>query len=328
MKNNGVISVVIPIYGVEKYLEECIESIINQTYTKLEVILVDDGSPDRCGHICDRYAQRDSRIIVIHQKNGGAAAARNAGLRIATGEFIAFVDGDDYLEPDAYEKMVAALLENDADIVHGGFNYVYVNRTEIHNSSDEIITFSAAQYLIHFTKDWTCTLSTIKLFRHHMLSNVFYEEGHLIDDEFFTYQGVMNARKIVCIPTVVYNYRQRASSVMKDRSTIQRRCEDIFAFLEKRRKDISDRFPELTFVYDNHYADYLLYLPESELGTEKTVKEIKKRLIRHVADGKLLLWKKGQRKLTLRVLSFLAMPTRIRKRGKDGAKDNGYEFFK
>lgn len=328
MKNSGVISVIVPIYGVEKYLEECIESIINQTYTTLEVILVDDGSPDRCGEICDRYAQRDSRIIVIHQKNGGAAAARNAGLRIATGEYIAFVDGDDYLEPDAYEKMVAVLIENDADIVHGGFNYIYVNRTEIHNSSDEIIVFSAAQYLIQFTTDWTCTLSTIKLFRHHVLSNVFYEEGHLIDDEFFTYQGVMNARKIVYIPTVVYNYRQRASSVMKDRSTIQRRCEDIFAFLEKRRKDVSARFPKLTSVYDNHYADYLLYLPKSELGTKKTIKEIKKRLIRHVADGKLLLWKKGQRQLTLRVLSFLVMPTRIRKHGKVGAKNNGYEFFK
>ena len=97
MKKKGVISVIVPIYGVEKYLEECIESILGQTYTKLEIILIDDASPDRCGEICDRYAQMDDRIIVIHQKNGGAAAARNAGLRIATGEYIGFVDSDDYL---------------------------------------------------------------------------------------------------------------------------------------------------------------------------------------------------------------------------------------
>ena len=127
VKKHGMISVIVPIYGVDKYLEECIESIISQTYTKLEVILVDDGSPDRCGEICDRYAEMDNRITVIHQKNGGAAAARNAGLRIATGEFVAFVDGDDYLEPDAYEYLAAALVEHEADIAFGKFRNIKEN---------------------------------------------------------------------------------------------------------------------------------------------------------------------------------------------------------
>ena len=148
MKKKGVISVIVPIYGVERYLEECIESILSQTYPALEVILVDDGSPDRCGEICDRYAQRDDRIIVIHQKNAGAAAARNAALRIASGEYIGFVDGDDYLEPDAYEKMLEAMLAHRADIVHGSIRFVYVNGTELPLDSRERLTFSAPEYLL------------------------------------------------------------------------------------------------------------------------------------------------------------------------------------
>ena len=327
MKKSGVISVIVPIYGVEKYLAQCIESIINQTYTKLEVILVDDGSPDSCGAICDEYAQMDSRIIVVHKKNGGAASARNAGLRIASGEYIHFLDGDDYLEPDAYEKMLEALIDHDADIVHGQLRYIYVDGTANHYDDDEIISFSAAEYLIQFTTDWTCALSTVKLFRHHVLSDVFYEEGHWIDDEFFTYRAAMNAEKILYIPTVVYNYRQRASSVMKNHNTTERKCEDIFAYLEKRCKDVSGRFPELKSLYEAHYADYLLWLAGTDMGTKKTVKGIKKRLLRYVADGKVLFWKKGQRKRTLRILSFLVMPVRAGKNMRDEVTHSGYQFF-
>lgn len=327
MKKKGVISVIVPIYGVEKYLEECIESILGQTYTELEVILIDDGSPDRCGAICDRYAQADSRIIVIHQKNGGAAAARNAGLRIASGEYIAFVDGDDYLEPDAYENLMAAMTHHDADIVHGQLKYIYVNGMKMHDGSNEIVSFSTTEYLLHFMEDWTCALSTVKLFRHRVLTDVYYEEGHWIDDEFFTYQGVMNAGKIVQIPTIVYNYRQRASSVMKNRDTTEAKCEDIFAYLEKRSKDVTGRFPELKTEYNNYYADYLLWLAGSAMGTEKTIKRIKKRLLRHIAGGKSLPWKKGQRKLSLRILSFLVMPVRTGKRWKGGVTQGEYQLF-
>ena len=328
MRKNGVISVIVPIYRVEKYLEECIESILNQTYKQLEVILVDDGSPDRCGEICDRYAQKDSRITVIHKSNGGAASARNAGLRTATGEYIAFVDSDDYLEPDAYEKMLEELIRNDADIVHGQVRCIYVDAVESHPYSDEVLSFSATEYLLRFLEDWTCALSTVKLFRHHVLDGVFYEEGHLIDDEFFTYKGVMNARKIVHIPKIVVNYRQRASSVMNNRDTIERKLLDIFAFLKKRNHDVIGRFPELKSNYENYYAEYLLWLATSDMGTKKTGKQIKARLIRHVAQGKVLFWKPGQRKLSLRILSFLVMPVREGKRWKGGVTQGEYQLFK
>lgn len=327
MKKSGVVSVIVPVYGVEKYLEECIRSILGQTYTALELILIDDGSPDRCGEICDRYAQMDDRIIVLHQKNSGAAAARNAGLRIAAGEYISFVDSDDYLEPDAYETMLAAMTGHNADIVEGKMKIVYVDGADFLNSSDRVASYSTVQYLTQFIADWTCALSTSKLFRHQVLRDVYYEEGHCIDDEFFTYRAVMNAGKILRIPALVYNYRQRASSVINNRGTIDRKLQDIFAFLEKRCDDVSARFPELKAPYEAHYADYLLWLAKSDLGTKKTIRQIKKKLIRYVSDGKALFWKEGQRKRSLRILCFLLKPAGRGADWKGGVTDSEYQLF-
>ena len=111
------LSVIVPIYNVEKYLRQCLESIVNQTFRDLEIILVDDGSPDKCGEICDEYAKKDNRIIVIHKANGGLSAARNDALNIATGEWIAFVDSDDWLDIDIYEKAITAGDRYDVDIL-------------------------------------------------------------------------------------------------------------------------------------------------------------------------------------------------------------------
>ena len=104
-----LISIIVPIYNVEKYIHKCIESIINQTYKNLEIILVDDGSPDNCGNICEEYAKNDSRIKVIHKENNGLSSARNAGLEICKGDYIGFVDSDDYIELNMYEVLINAL---------------------------------------------------------------------------------------------------------------------------------------------------------------------------------------------------------------------------
>ena len=327
VRKSGVISVIVPVYGVEKYLEQCIESILGQTYPNLEVILIDDGSPDRCGEICDRYARMDSRVNVIHKENGGAASARNAGLRMAAGEYLTFVDGDDFLPTDAYENLLGTLVRQDADIVHGKIEFLYVNGRTIPDGRGETVSFSAAGYLEEFLTDWTCGLSTVKLFRHSVLTGVFYEEGHRIDDEFFTYRAVMNAEKIVCIPTVVYQYRQRASSVMQNRDTMEEKYEDIFAYLEQRSAEVIARFPQLRGAYEAHYADYLLYLAGTEMATKRSIRGIKKRLLRYTAQGKSLFWKKGQRKRTLRILAFLLTPAAWMRRGGNGGTDDGYQCF-
>lgn len=116
-KMNKLVTIIIPVYKVEKYLDDCLISIVNQTYKNLEIILVDDGSPDSCPSLCEQWAENDARIKVIHKKNGGLSSARNAGLKIATGDFIGFVDSDDWVELDMYAMMVKALEENDVDFV-------------------------------------------------------------------------------------------------------------------------------------------------------------------------------------------------------------------
>lgn len=328
MEKRGLVSVIVPIYKVENYIEECIESILAQTYRELEIILVDDGSPDRCGAICDRYAQMDPRILALHPKNGGAAAARNVGLRTATGAYITFVDSDDYLEPDAYAHMVRALEETGADVVQAGFRNVYVNGQQIHPGAAERCDYSTIAYLTHFTEDWTCALCWDKLFRKNVLTDVFFEEGHLIDDEFFTYKAIFNARKIVYIPTVTYNHRLRSSSVMRNPAGLERKNRDTLEAMDKRRRDVAERFPELKTHYENNYADYLLYYSTTDRATAATIREIKKRLLTHMACGKALPWKPGQRKLFLRILTFLAKPAgSILRKRKEGAKYGEYELF-
>ena len=113
---SGIISVIIPVYKVEQYLEQCIVSVTRQTYQQLEILLVDDGSPDRCGTICDEWAKRDRRIKVIHKENGGLSDARNAGLKVASGTFIAFVDSDDFIMPTMLEQLLVALEQENAEI--------------------------------------------------------------------------------------------------------------------------------------------------------------------------------------------------------------------
>ncbi|MBR2423269.1 MAG: glycosyltransferase [Oscillospiraceae bacterium] len=328
MNKLELVSVIVPIYRVEKYIESCIESIMNQTYRELQIILVDDESPDRCGEICDRYAAMDPRILVLHRKNGGAAAARNAGLRAATGAYIAFVDSDDYLEPDAYEHMVRTLEDSGADIVQAGFRNVYVNAAQVHPGETAPREYSTAAYLTHFTEDWTCALCWDKLFRQHVLKDVFFEEGHLIDDEYFTYKGALNARKIVYIPTVTYNHRVRASSVMQHPAGLERKNRDALDAVAQRYTDVTARFPELTAHYNHHYADYLLYYATSDRATINTIREIKKRLLAHVLHGRALPWKDGQRKLFLRILVFLPEPVgSIIKKRKERTQNREYELF-
>ena len=125
-----MISVIVPIYRVEPYLRQCVKSILDQTYRDIEVLLIDDGSPDRCGEICDEYARKDNRVRVFHTENQGLSAARNLGLREAKGEFIGFVDSDDWIEPDMYEVLLKRMQDTGADIGVSGFYYDYLNTSE------------------------------------------------------------------------------------------------------------------------------------------------------------------------------------------------------
>ncbi len=254
------ISVIIPVYNVASYLEEALRSVMSQSYQALEILVIDDGSTDSSGTICDRLAGEDSRIRVIHQKNGGAAAAKNAGLRAATGEYLSFVDSDDYLEPGAFRLMVDRLEQYEADVVQCAYRDLFTDGCidRVGRESPEV--FTTEEYLRRYTTDWTCCLLWDKLYKRALFQDIFFEEGHIVDDEFFTYQGMMNAGRVVCLPEIIYYYRKRRSSVTAKPEYRERIIMDKLDYLVQRRANISRRFPSLKRPFDEHFLDMLLWL--------------------------------------------------------------------
>ncbi|MDO5544835.1 MAG: glycosyltransferase [Eubacteriales bacterium] len=298
---NQTISVIVPVYNVAEYLPQCADSILSQDYGDLEVIFIDDGSTDASGQLCDQYAAKDPRVRVIHQKNGGAAAAKNAGLRTATGDYLTFVDSDDYLEPAAYGFLMKTLLETNADAVQGSFREVYRNRAEEQRILAE--TLEGYDYLLRFPKDFSCALLWNKLYRRSIFDGVFFEEGHKIDDEYFTYQGFLRPRKVVRVDRIVYNYRKRASSVMSSPESAERLVLDCLDSAAKRRQKILDTLPELREAFDENYLDVIWYLSGNEGSTERSLQALKDSLRSYMGEkGRtfppLFLWK-GLSKLFL-----------------------------
>ena len=281
---NDLISVIVPVYNVSTYLPECIESILLQSYSKILVILIDDGSTDGSGNICDEYAKMDKRIKVIHQKNGGAASAKNAGLKIANGKYLSFVDSDDYLAPDAYSHMVDILDENHADVVQCSYCDVFRDHIEEHIIKKE--TFDTIEFLALFTTDWTCALLWDKLYRKSLFDGAFFETGHKIDDEYFTYLGIMNAKKIIRDSQIVYNYRKRASSVMYAPDSSKQIIEDRIDFLKKRRKNVLAQVPQLRSIYDNHFLEMMIIISREEYVTNRHLKLIKNALKEYFFEKK------------------------------------------
>lgn len=215
---NPLISVIVPIYKVEEYLSRCVDSIINQTYKNLEIILVDDGSPDNCPKICDDYAKIDKRIKVVHKENGGLSDARNAGMKVANGEYISFIDSDDYISLDFINVLYDTIVSEDSDIVE--CNVAKVFDSGINNEdeccSDMLIRSFYAQDALHqlliegeFKQHvWN------KLYRSSIVVDVPYAVGKLNEDEFWTYQVFGKAKKISKINKKMYYYYQRSDSII------------------------------------------------------------------------------------------------------------------
>ena len=278
------ISVIVPVYNVADYLSECLDSILQQDYKNMEIILIDDGSTDLSGSICDIYAEKDTRFNVIHQTNSGAAAAKNAGLRVATGEYLSFVDSDDTVEPGAFRHMVELLEKCSADVVQCCFRDIYTDESINHITLAHFCTFTAQEYLKRYTIDWTSCLLWDKLYRRCLFDGIYFEEGHIVDDEFFTYQGIMKAQKIIHDPTIVYNYRKRLSSVTIRPEYRERTIFDKLDYLEQRRKNVAQRFPELREIFDLHYLDMLVWLSKDAFVTINCLESIKTKISSYMRD--------------------------------------------
>ena len=286
-KTSNVISVIIPVYNVARYLPECLDSILNQTYEHLEILAVDDGSTDDSGRILDEYAQRDRRLRVFHQKNGGAASARNLALRHAEGEYLAFADSDDAVPPDAYARMVSVLEEYAADAVQGSHREWTPDGKTERILTRQMQELDGQAYMKLYTKDWTCGLLWDKLYRRALFDGVFFEEGHCIDDEFFTYQGMMNAGKVIRMPQCVYDYRTRGSSVTLSETTQGRIILDKLDYLEKRRKNVLARFPQLRQEYDYHYLTMLVLLAAEPAASLESIHRTKGMLKEYLREGRI-----------------------------------------
>ncbi len=273
---NKTISVIIPVYNVATYLPECMESLLSQSYSDLEIWLINDGSTDESGALCDTYAAKDARVHVIHQQNGGAASAKNAGLRAATGYYLTFLDSDDYLEDGAYEFMVKTLEEYQADVLQCAYRDVFLDQSRDCFVLEQLTELSVEEYLKRYTTDWSCGLLWDKLYKRQLFEGIFFVEGNAIDDEFFTYRGVMNAKKVMYTPRVVYNYRKRKSSVMRSPKSAERIVRDRLAYLQQRRQHIRERFPSLKGLFDRHYLEMLLVLSQDAALTAETAQEIKR----------------------------------------------------
>lgn len=187
--SNITLSIIVPIYKIESYLRRCIDSILAQTFTDFELILVDDGSPDGCGAICDAYRRQDSRIKVIHKKNGGLSDARNAGLDIAQGRYIGFIDGDDMISPHMYRRLVSLLEQFNADIVSTGFKNIDQNGNIMgqYPQLDQPKVYHREDYIQNFYPDikWEIFASACnKLYRRHLFDHIRFPVGKLYEDSF------------------------------------------------------------------------------------------------------------------------------------------------
>ena len=220
------ISVIIPVYKVEPFLDACVASVTAQTFSDLEILLVDDGSPDGCPALCDAWAQKDPRVRVIHRENGGLSAARNTGIDAATGQFLAFVDSDDLLEPDTLRRAYEAQRQHDADLVI--FNLVYVDE---HNTPlpapdftgfrDEVLDadgvwqryFALAEQKIYYVVAWN------KLYKRELFAGLRYAEGKRYEDQFLLPGLLARCKTIACLGYPGYRYVQRGGSIMAQGSS-------------------------------------------------------------------------------------------------------------
>lgn len=228
MENNGLISVIIPVYNVEKYLRECIDSVLNQTYKCYEIILVDDGSTDSSGKICDEYAQAYDNVRVIHKENSGPSATRNAGFTYAQGEYVYFLDSDDYIVPIALKTLINTSVENNADIVFfDAFSFAdpkdsfEVKQRYLRKNTYETNEGYEVLGRLNKNKDFHCSIPLLFIRKNFLLeSNLLINEKiYCSEDMLFTYQLFCLAKNVAQCQQVLYYRRYRKSSIVTSKKT-------------------------------------------------------------------------------------------------------------
>lgn len=229
------LSIIVPIYKVEKYLDECIQSILGQTFTDLELILVDDGSPDACPQMCDAAAEQDSRVRVIHQKNGGLSAARNTGIEAARGNWLGFVDSDDFVAPDMYEKLYHAAVSANADCAMCSVQLIHEDGSRMDTppqwkvygggyTGEDILKTITWQNNAPYLVAWN------KLYRREVFRTLRYPVGRINEDVFVFAELFDTIKMVACVEQPLYFYRQRTGSIMQSKCTL-RNLDEMWSFV-------------------------------------------------------------------------------------------------
>lgn len=231
----SLISIIVPVYNVENFINECIDSIINQTYSKLEIILINDGSADKSGEICEEYAKKDQRIKVYHKKNGGLSEARNMGLDKATGSYISFIDSDDYVHPRFIEILYDNLLSQCSEI---SFCSITSSDFKISNEAS-YLDFDS---FMHFKNQLEAVIMCNKLFKTNIWNSVRFEIGRFHEDEFI-FHKIFYKRSFSYTASKLYFYRKREGSIMSTSN-------------EKRRNDARKAFDERYLFFKNQNGEY------------------------------------------------------------------------
>lgn len=245
--NKYEVTIIVPVYNVEKYLNKCIDSILSQTFNNFELILIDDGSTDSSGNICDEYLNKDKRVKVIHKENGGVSSARNAGLDIAKGKYISFVDSDDYISDYYIEKLYNNIKDNNADISICGCNgFLKEKENNLNNiiyDIDILESKDALLKLYNVNTRFIYVTVYLKMYKKSLFDNIRFPLGKINEDSFIIYKLYLKSNKIIYNNSKLYFYRNRQGSIMRQKFT-KRNFDDLEALEEQidyfRRKEYYD----------------------------------------------------------------------------------------
>lgn len=247
------ISIIVPVYKVEPYIHKCIDSILNQTFKEFELILVDDGSPDNCGNICDEYAKKDNRVRVIHKENGGISSARNIGLDVSNGEYIGFVDSDDYIKLDMYERLYNSCKVNNADISIIGTIEVDENGKKLYEHIPDKLDFIEVLKRAHI---WN------KLFHRRLFveNNLIFREGKYYEDLELLPKLFIKSKKSCVVNNIGYVYLQRSGSTTREKN--EKILDMLWAYKELKsfmiKEDIYKEYEEEFFIGVRNFTTFFL----------------------------------------------------------------------
>ncbi len=251
MKESKLITIVVPIYNMQEYLKRCVDSIISQTYSNIEILLIDDGSTDKSKEICDEYSKIDNRIRVFHKPNGGLSDAKNYGLKKATGTYVTFVDSDDWIEPDMYKKMLFEMNKTNSDIVICGRYIDYENGNSKKWFNRDKLIMNGDESLIYLNSFYNFDMASWdKLYKKDLFRNIEFPYGKKCEDAYTTYLLFSRCNRVTYIPECYYHYYQRNGSISRGKTINM----DYIYAAEEQLTFFEQKYPNIMFVAETNYV--------------------------------------------------------------------------